>query len=101
MALVTYIKDTRYDSTLFRIERISNEERKQLNIKSYNGQDYIYIPKRKIVPKKIKLVKNRAYELTVKTRVWNDHIITTYYLDNTFQSLTYKHEPQFLFQNII
>ena len=101
MTLVTYIKDTRYDNAMFRIEQISIDKRKQLNIKHYNGHDYIYIQKRKIVPKQIKLVVNRTYELTVKTRVWNDFIIKTFHLDNTFQSLSYKNEPQFLFQNIV
>ena len=101
MILVTYIKEVKYDSYMFRIEQISNEGRKELNIKSYNGNDYVYIPKRKIVPKQIRLVVNRTYELTVKTRVWEDHIITTYYLDNTFQSLSYKPESKFLFQNIV
>ena len=101
MTLITYIKEVKYDSYMFRIEQISKQERELLNIKSYNGHDYIYIPMRKIVPKKLRLIVNRTYELTVKTRVWNDHIITTYYLDNTLQSLSYKNEPQFLFQNII
>ena len=101
MILVTYIKEVKYDSYMFRIEQISNEEKKQLNIKHYNGHDYIYIRKKRIVPQRLKPVPNRTYELTVKTRVWEDHIITTYYLDNTFQSLSYKPEPQFLFQNIV
>ena len=101
MILVTYIKEVKYDSYMFRVERVSKQDRQLLNIKSYNGHDYIFIRKKKIVPKKIKLVKNRSYELTVKTRAWEDHIIATYYLDNTFQSLSYKSEPQFLFQNIV
>ena len=101
MTLVTYIKEVKYDSYMFKIEQISIDKRKQLNIKSYNGQDYIFIRKKRIVPQKIKLVKNRCYELTVKTRVWNDLTVTTYYLDNTFQSLSYKPEPKLLFHNIV
>ena len=101
MTLITYIKDTRYDNAMFRVEQISNAEKKQLNVKHYNGNEYIYLPKRKLVRKKLRLIVNRTYELTVKTRVWEDHIITTYYLDNTFQSLSYKPEAKFLFQNIV
>ena len=101
MTLVTYIKEAKYDSYMFKIEQISKQERELLNIKHYNGHDYIYITKRKIIPKKLKLVKNRVYELSVRTRVWEDHIITTYYLDTTIETLSYKHEPQFLFQNIV
>ena len=101
MTLVTYIKDTRYDSTLFRVESITNEERQQLKIKQFNGKEYIYIPKRKIVPKQLKLVSNRTYELTVKTRIWNDFVIRTFHLDNTVESLSYKPEPKLLFQNIV
>ena len=101
MTLITYIKEAKYDSYMFRIEQISNEERKQLNIKSYNGHDYIYIRKKRIVPQKLKPVPNRAYELTVKKREWNDLTVTTYYLDNTFQSLSYKPEAKFLFQSIV
>ena len=101
MTLITYIKEVKYDSYMFKVERVSKQDRQLLNIKSYNGQDYIFIRKKRIVPKKIKLVVNRVYELTVKTRVWEDHIIATYYLDNTFESLCYKNEPQFLFQNIV
>ena len=101
MTLITYIKEVKYDSYMFKIEQISNEEKKQLNIKSYNGHDYIYIRKKRIVPQKIKLVKNRCYELTIKKRVWNDLTVTTYYLDTTFESLSYKPEPKLLFQNIV
>ena len=94
--LVTYIKDTRYDSALFRVERICNEAKEQVNTKQFKGKEYIYIPKRKIVPKKIKLVTNRTYELSVKTRMWEGKIIRTYHLDNTIESLSFKPQPKCL-----
>ena len=99
--LITYIKDTRYDAGLFRIERISNEVGEQLNIKPFKGKDYIYIPRRKIVPKKLNLVRNRTYELTIKTRMWQDHIIKTFHLDNTIETLSFQSEPKCWFQNIV
>lgn len=99
--LVSYIKDTRYDAALFRIERISNENKQQLNVKQFKRKEYIYIPKRKIVPKKLNLVCNRTYELIIKTRMWDDHIIKTFYLDNTIESLSFNSQPKCLFQNIV
>ena len=88
--LITFIKPTKY-ANLFLIDRISEEHRHILNIKRFNGKNWIYIKDNQITPKKMTLVPNRTYELSeVKVHEWNNFLIKRYLLSQTFETLNYK-----------
>ena len=93
--LIKYIKDGKYDTALFLIERLNETDKNNLNIKTFNEKNWIYIKYNRIVPKNINLVKNRTYELSdVKTRMWNDYHVKTYHLTQTFETLSMKTESE-------
>ena len=95
--LLTYIKKGKYDSCLFKIERLNKEDKNMLNIKIFNDKQLVYIKRSQIVPQKLKLVQNRAYELSdIKCRQWNNYTVKTYHLTQTFETLSFKNEPKCL-----
>ena len=88
--LIKYIKPTEYNSEMFLIEELSDEHIGSLYIKNYNDRDWTFIYSNKIRPNSSILIPKRVYELEIKERKWNDKIVRTYHLHNTFETLNYK-----------
>ena len=78
--LLKYIKQAKNDSSLFKIENVSNNHKRRLYINEYNGEDWVFLVNRKIKPSKINLEQYKIYELIIKTRKWGDMEINTFHL---------------------
>lgn len=89
-SLITFIKPTKY-ANLFLIERLNDEHKRILNIKRFQGKEWLYIKDTQITPKNMKLVSNRTYELTdANMWIWNECTMKKFTLSQTFESLNYK-----------
>ena len=92
--LITYIKEGKYNTHLFKIERLNKDDKKILNVKEFHNKNWLYIKRSQIVPRSLKLVKNRTYELSdIKSRTWNNYIFKNYHLIQTLETLSMKSEP--------
>ena len=77
--LIKYIKEAKYDSYMFEVMQVENEEDCILKIKTFNNKKYVYLSKKKIKCQDT-LEKDNLYSVYVKQWVHIPYVRTLYYL---------------------
>ena len=82
---IKFLKSVKYDCYMFSPVDISNSHTDQLPIKTYKGNQYIFLPKRKVVIKD-SMVANTTYTVTIKDWIYRkqgkEYYCMKYYLSS-------------------
>lgn len=76
MSLLEYIKSTKYDTEMFIPIQLTDSHKDTIKIKVYNGNQYIFIPKRKIIG------RNNVYAVQIKEWLHDNFYSVRYILNH-------------------
>ena len=81
MSLLKYIKSTKYDTEMFIPIQLTDSHKDTIKIKVYNGNQYIFIPKREIIGKCKQFERNNVYAVQIKEWLHDNFYCVRYILN--------------------
>ena len=88
--ILRYITSTKYDTQMFQVLNIDDNDKPFFAIKEYQNQQYVYIKDSRISSKSDQLVKNKYYTIEVKWWIHDGIIHTKYCFVKTKSKCLFK-----------
>ena len=92
--LIKYIKEAKYGE-MFLIEYLNDYDIGRLRISHYKDRDWVFLRDTRIRIQSGRLVSQQIYELEIKERKWDGHIVRTYFLTPSEEHWEKNNQPKY------